>query len=97
MRLPRFRLRTLMVAVAVTAVSAATIRLMIRPYDQLLLKQGALRATRLVWALCVGGGEMLVIALFMGALIVSVSMIPRRLVALRKILKRRPFEGSGSV
>jgi hypothetical protein len=57
----------------------------------------AINGLRLVWALCFGGGMMLVNALFMGALIVSVSMRPRRLVALRKILKRRPFDGSGSV
>ena len=96
MRLPRFRLRTLMAAVAVTAMSAATVSLAYRPWDRLLRKEGASPATRLVWALF-HGGMVLVVALSMGAFIVSVAMIPRRVVALRKSLKRRPFDESGSL
>jgi hypothetical protein len=86
-----------MVAVAVTAMSAATARVAVRPWDQLLLKEGTPRATRLLWALGFGGGMILGGTLFLGGLIVAVSMIPRRIVELRKILKRRPFDGSGSV
>jgi hypothetical protein len=93
MRLPRFRLRTLMAAVAVTAMSAAIVSVAFREVDRLLAKQGAPRATRVGWAI-VHGGMMLVIAFVIGAMIVSVAMIPRRLVALRKSLKRRPSDGS---
>jgi hypothetical protein len=95
MRLPRFRLRTLMAAVAVTAMSAATVPLALRPWDQLLLRDGVPRGTRLVWGLCIGGAMILINALFMGPIIYAVAMIPRGLVALRKALKGRLTDSRG--
>jgi hypothetical protein len=96
MRLPRFRVRTLMIAVAVVALSCAIDRAILRYLDLLLVKGGMPpRATQIAWSFPMGIVFMAAITVAGGLVIASVLMIPQRLVALRKILRRRPFDRSG--
>jgi hypothetical protein len=94
MNLPCFRIRTLMIAVAVAAMSFAADCAILRYLDQLLLKEGMPpRATQIAWTSCEGIVFMLGTTFVSGLVIVGV--IRQRLVALRKILRRRPFDRSG--
>jgi hypothetical protein len=93
MPLPRFRIRTLMIAAAVAAMSFAADCAILRYLDQSLLKEGMPpRATQIAWTSSGGIVFMLGTTLVSGLVIVGV--ILQRLVALRKILRRRPFDRS---
>jgi hypothetical protein len=78
-----------MFAVAVVATSAACVGVVFHPWNRLQIKLGGPQNSTLSFV-----GSTLLTTIFMGAIIISASVIPGRLIALQKALKRRPFDHS---